>query len=101
MAVNNYHEFEFTASDLDSGDSLTDVICLKDCSEETEAFDIIQKYVDTRHPITTLSGNTWEIESVEKTGLSYQRNSETKERIVLTTRDESYQENEYPLMNSY
>ncbi len=52
---------KFSANDLDSGESFED-LCQVDVltiSEETVESKV-NRYLDTSHPITTISGNTWE-----------------------------------------
>ncbi len=92
-----YTEIQFTATDLDSTDSVTDIIAL--CLEPAEIRDkedyiekTIEGYFD-KHPIIGLTGNTWKVDGFRKTGRVY-----TKEVIYteVTPREKDF-EKEYPL----
>ena len=93
------NEWVFTAYDLDSGDSIVDVVNLKSDLSKEEAFNAINELVLNKHPITTITGNTWEVEDIELTGRTYSYNTETKEYTLLTERSDYYKDLVYPIMN--
>lgn len=91
-----FTEIQFTAIDIDGGDKCTDIIAL--CLEPAEQRDNENHIEKTiigffdKHPIISLSRNTWELDSYSKTGRVY-----TKEIIYteISPREKMF-EQAYP-----
>jgi len=64
--IQNFTEFEFTAKDLDSLETITDVLLINN-KAKMPIEDILKSHIPN-HPIMSLSGNTWEIEGYQPTG---------------------------------
>lgn len=92
-----YIEYEFTARDLDSDDMLIDTVLIRDSSAGKNIFDILTKYIATGHELTTLSGNTWEIEDFIETGLQTDRVD--GKHVKISPRDSEFSDKEYPIVN--
>lgn len=98
--IQEYTEWAFVANDLDSGEALTDTVdILSSINDRSQVYRIIENLVKHKHPITTLSGNTWEVEDVEPTGQTFSYNKETKEHNIITERNEYYKNIDFPLMD--
>jgi len=104
QTINKVAEFEFTTTDLDSQITITDTCWITiplDPTVEPNFEKIekaIQEYVDTQHSITTLSGNTWQIDGFERTGAA-KLVSKTRKADVIFERTEEFASKNYPLVN--
>jgi len=89
-------EYEFTATDLDSRDTITDVVLINEnIQDETQIDTIIKKNLLT-HPVASITGNTWEMNSWILTG------KKVNKQIIWTEiqeRKEKFQNTEYPINN--
>lgn len=89
-----FAEYEFTAKNLDSLDTITDVTGINVKVTEDRIPEVI-KNTFKNHPIISLDGN-WEVEGWVKTG---RVTKAVSEQFLVSERDEEYKNVVYPLMN--
>lgn len=104
QAIYKIAEFEFITTDLDSQTTITDTCWIIVSLDPTVELNMektekaIQEYVNTQHSITTLSGNTWQIDGFERTGAA-KLVTKTKKADVIFERTEEFASKNYPLVN--
>lgn len=90
--ISIFHQYEFTANDLDSGTCIADVIYVNSLKiDDVET--VISNYIKNTHHITTLSGNTWILEDYGPTGKTIEKTVNYK---ILT---QAFTNKIYPIIN--
>ena len=92
VTTENFIEYEFSAEDLDSKDTVIDTVLFNEKANLPKAFD---KY-KAKHPIMSLSGNTWEINGWEPTGFRMEIRTI---RTITSARLDEFAKKEYPQMS--
>lgn len=90
-------EWIFSARDVDNGDTITDKMMIANGHDEKKVESFINAFLHNNHPITSLSGNTWTIESLEKTG--GQLNKVESYELISQPKPE-FDKEIYPIMNN-
>lgn len=93
-------EFEFSATDVDSSESITDTISVytgftEGSYNEEGVIKAIDTHLHREHPVCSLSGNRWEVNGIEPTGYVQK---EVKFRTVISTRKADFYK-DYPIMS--
>jgi|SRR5690606_38484803 len=96
-------EIQFSANDLDSGDSITDVLLFKEGLSDERIEEILNNKLKKHSIIELTGGNTWELDGFVPTGrkleVTRDENRKPINFLEIEPREPDFADIEYPEMN--